>query len=274
MNAVTTLENSQPPVQWRYCGNQTKRWRTRAGVSREELATEAGYAYDTVKMMEQGRRRPTPRLLQVADEMCDAQGMLVAALGYLQPEKFASYSQEYMAYEAEAVALSFYQPHYVPGLLQTEEYVRAVLSAFVPPLDAETFEERVKARLERQALLAIGSRSFSFVVEEAVLRRRFSSEEAHERQLRRLLDVAEQRNATVHVMPSDRGLHPGLRGPLVILETPEHEHLVYAESQAGGVLYADVERVNIAMRRRDMIAGEALCPGDSVRLITQLLEER
>ncbi|MEO3766803.1 helix-turn-helix transcriptional regulator [Streptomyces sp. B5E4] len=271
---MTTLENSQPPVQWRYCGNQTKRWRTRAGVSREELAAEAGYAYDTVKMMEQGRRRPTPRLLQVADEMCDAQGMLVAALGYLQPEKFASYSQEYMSYEAEAVALSFYQPHYVPGLLQTEEYIRAVLATLLPPLDGETFEERVSARLERQALLDHEKRSFSFVIEEAVLRRRFGGEKTYERQLRRLLDVAERRNVTLQMLPSDRGLHPGLRGPIVILETPEHDHLAYAESQAGGVLYADAERVNIAMRRRDMITGEALCPQDSVRFITRLLEER
>ncbi|MEO3852928.1 helix-turn-helix transcriptional regulator [Streptomyces sp. B8F3] len=271
---MTTLENSQPPVQWRYCGNQTKRWRTRAGVSREELAAEAGYAYDTVKMMEQGRRRPTPRLLQVADEMCDAQGLLVAALGYLQPEKFASYSQEYMSYEAEAVALSFYQPHYVPGLLQTEEYVRAALASHLPPLDGETFEERVNARLERQNLLGIQTRSFSFVIEEAVLRCRFGDGAACHRQLHRLLEAAEQRNVTLQVMPRDRGLHPGHLGPFVVLETPEHEHLVYAESQADGVLYADSERVNVVMRRRDMIAGEALCPGDSVRFITRLLEER
>ncbi|WP_344289796.1 helix-turn-helix transcriptional regulator [Streptomyces synnematoformans] len=271
---MTTHDNSRPPMQWRYCGNQIKRWRQRAGVSREELANEAGYGLDSVKKMEQGFRRPTPRALQVADDMCDAQGMLVAALGYLQPEKFASYSQEYMGYEAEAVALSFYQPLYVPGLLQTEEYVRAVLSALVPPLDAETFEERVSARLERQALLAHERRSFSFVIEGEVLRRRFSDDAAWRRQLHRLLEVAEQRNVSLQVMPSDRGLHPGLRGPLVILETPEHKHLAYAESQAGGALYADSERVNVAMRRRDMIVGEAMCPRDSVQFITKLLEER
>lgn len=271
---MTTLENSQPPVQWRYCGNQTKRWRTRAGVSREELATEAGYAYDTVKMMEQGRRRPTPRLLQVADEMCDAQGMLVAALGYLQPEKFASYSQEFMSYETEAVSLISYEPRYIPGLLQTEEYVRAVLSAFVPPLEEETFEQRVTARLERQKLLGILNRSFSFVIEEAALRCRFGGAEAYERQLRRLLETAEQRNVTVQVMTADSGIHPGFRGPFVIVETPEHEHLAYEEGQTAGVLYADREKVSTVMRRHDMIAREALCPRDSLRFITQLLEER
>ncbi|WBB59747.1 helix-turn-helix transcriptional regulator [Streptomyces sp. WMMC500] len=271
---MTTLENSQPPGQWRYCGNQIKRWRQRAGISREELADEAGYGLDYVKMMEQGRRRPTPRALQVADEMCDAQGLLVAALGYLQPEKFASYSHEYMVYEAEAVALSWYESRYLPGLLQTEEYIRAVLASNLPPLDAETLEERVKARLERQALLEIESRSFSFVIEEAVLRRRFSDEEAYKRQLHRLLEAAERRNVTLQVMPSDRGLHAGLRGSFVLLETPEHEHLAYEESHTSGLLYADPEKVSIVMRRHDMVTREALCPGDSLRFITRLLEER
>ncbi|WBB59595.1 helix-turn-helix transcriptional regulator [Streptomyces sp. WMMC500] len=271
---MTTLQNSQPPMQWRYCGNQIKRWRQRAGVSREELADEAGYAYDSVKMMEQGRRRPTPRALQVADEMCNAQGLLVAALAYLQPEKFASYSQEFMLYEAEAVSLTWYEPRYIPGLLQTEEYVRAVLASFVPPLDEETFEQRVTARLGRQKLLGIQNRSFSFIIEEAALRCRFGDEEAYKRQLRRLLEIAQQRNVTVQVMLAESGIHPGFRGPFVILETPEHEHLAYEEGQTTGVLYADREKVSTVMRRHDMIAREALSPRDSLRFITQLLEER
>ncbi|GAA2117720.1 helix-turn-helix transcriptional regulator [Streptomyces synnematoformans] len=271
---MTTDENSQPPMQWRYCGNQMKRWRQRAGVSREELADEAGYAFDSVKMMEQGRRRPTPRALQVADAMCDAQGLLMAALGYLQPEKFASYSHEFMAYETEAVSLISYEPRYIPGLLQTEEYVRAVLASHQPPLDEETLEQRVVARLERQKLLAIHSRSFSYIIEEAALRCRFGGEEAYKRQLRHLLKVAEQRNITLQVMPTDRGLHPGFLGPFVIVETPEHEHLVYEEGQTTGVLYADPEKVSTVMRRHDMIAREALSPRDSLRFITRLLEER
>jgi hypothetical protein len=206
--------------------------------------------------------------------MCDAQGLLVAALGYLQPEKFASYSQEFMLYEAEAVSRISYEPRYIPGLLQTEEYVRAVLASHQPPLDAETFEEQVKARLERQALLDNESRSFGFVIEEAVLRRRFGDVEAYKRQLRRLLETAERRNVTLQVMPSDSGLHPGLRGPFVILETPEHDHIAYEEGQTTGVLYADPEKVSTVMRRHDMIAREALSPRDSLRFITQLLEER
>ncbi len=67
-------ENANPPVAWRYCGNQIKLWRARSEVSREELAEEAGYSAEYVKSMEQGRRRPTLQLLRVADEMCGRAG--------------------------------------------------------------------------------------------------------------------------------------------------------------------------------------------------------
>ncbi|MEV5549148.1 DUF397 domain-containing protein [Streptomyces sp. NPDC052309] len=64
--------NSQPPAAWCYSGNQLKRWRTMANISREGLAA-AGAS------LERGVRMPTPRVLDVADELCGAQGMLSAA---------------------------------------------------------------------------------------------------------------------------------------------------------------------------------------------------
>lgn len=107
-----------------------------------------------------------------------------------------------------------------------------------------------------------------------MLRRRFGDDETYRRQLHRLLSAAEHHNVTVQVMPADRGLHPGLRGSFVLLETPEHEHLVDEENQSEGLLYADAEKVSIVMRRHDRIAREALCARGSERFITQLLEER
>ncbi|MFJ6634707.1 helix-turn-helix transcriptional regulator [Streptomyces sp. NPDC091376] len=69
---------------WRYCGNQIKLWRTGAGISREELGKEANYEYETVKSMEQGRRKPSVRLLQVADQMCGAKGEVTGGAGVLE----------------------------------------------------------------------------------------------------------------------------------------------------------------------------------------------
>ncbi|WP_411577387.1 Scr1 family TA system antitoxin-like transcriptional regulator [Streptomyces sp. HUAS TT20] len=125
--------NSQPPIAWRYCGSQIKMWRAEAGIGREALAKEVGYDYEYVKSTENGHRRPTLRLLQIADQVCGAGGKLVAAQEYLKPEPFPARSQEFMAIEAEAISFSCYEPLLIPGLLQTEEYARARARHGAPP---------------------------------------------------------------------------------------------------------------------------------------------
>jgi transcriptional regulator with XRE-family HTH domain len=201
VGAVTEV-NSQPPTAWRYCGSQIKLWRAEAGVSREALAREANYDYEYVKSMENGRRRPTLRLLQVADQLCGAGGKLTAAQEYLKPESFPVRSQEFMAIEAEAIALSWYQPLLIPGLLQTEEYARVLISGSCPPLDDETVEERVAARLRRQeALTRRTGVMFGFVIYEAALRTLVGGPEVMGRQLQHLLDVGELRNVSIQVLP-------------------------------------------------------------------------
>ncbi|WP_329118432.1 helix-turn-helix domain-containing protein [Streptomyces sp. NBC_01465] len=258
---------------WRYCGNQCKLWRERAGVSRAELGAEAGYEYDTVRSMEVGRRRPTLRLLETADRLCGAKGLLVAAHQFLKPEKFLSYSQDFIRYESEAIVLNAYQPLLVPGLLQTRATARGLLNAHWPPLDDETIEVRLEARLDRQSLLRKQTRSCSFVIGEAALRHAVGSVDEHRCQLLHLLEVGERRNVTIQVMPFG-GAHPGLNGPFVLLETPEHEQLAYEEGQRMGVLYSDPDEVSVVAQRHAMILRRALGPEESARFIGKLAEEQ
>ncbi|MEU9554694.1 helix-turn-helix transcriptional regulator [Streptomyces fumanus] len=98
-------------------GNQLKRWRTKAHVSREQLAEAANYSPDTIKAMEQGVRMPTARVLDVADELCGAGGMLSAAKEYLSREKYPARVREFIEREKEAISLWWYEVMYVPGLL-------------------------------------------------------------------------------------------------------------------------------------------------------------
>lgn len=272
MGVVTSGESRQPQQAWRYCGGQIKLWREESGVSRQGLAKEANYDYEYVKSMECGRRRPTLRLLQVADQLCGARGKLIAAHEHLKPERFPSYVEDYVRYEAEATVLSFYQPLLLPGLLQTEETVRAYLNAHYPPLDDATIEERVPARVERQSLLGNQKKTFSFVIGEAALRNQAGGVEAHRRQLLHLVEAGKARNVSIQVLPFGSA-GPGLLGPFVLLETPEHEHLVYEEGQTMGVLYADVAKVSIIMQRHAMILRQALSPKASAIFIGKLAEE-
>ncbi|MBP0459076.1 helix-turn-helix transcriptional regulator [Streptomyces bomunensis] len=257
---------------WRYCGNQIKRWRERSGVTRETLADEASCSYEYVKSMETGRRRPTLHLLRVADELCEAGGLLLAAQEYLRPEKYVFYAEDFIRYESEAIAVSSYEPLLIPGLLQTEEMALALLTADWPPLDDETVRVRVAGRLERHSLLGKATRSYSFVIAEAVLRDPIVPLAAHKRQLLHLLEVGKRRNVMIQVLPTGIA-SPGLSGPLALLETPDHEQLAYEEGQLSGMLYADPDKVSLATQRHAMILRQALSPEESARFISKLAEE-
>lgn len=265
--------DSQPPMSWRYCGDQLKLWRQRAGVSREKLAEEAGYGYEAIKSIEQGRRRPSLRVLQVADQMCGADGLLEAAHKYLQPERFVSYSQDFMRHEAEAIVMSSYEPLLIPGLLQTEETMRALFQGYWPPRDDEETETLVAARLERQGLLANRTRVFNFVIGEAALRQPLEDGESHKRQLLHMVEQSERRNVSIQVMLVGGGVHPGLDGPFVLLEMPDHGRLVYEEGQQSGALYAEPDKVHVVAQRYVVIAQRALNPSASMRFIEELAEE-
>jgi transcriptional regulator with XRE-family HTH domain len=264
----------EPPQSWKYCGEQIKLWRTRAGVSREELGKEAGYAYETVSSMEVGRRRPSKRLLTVADQMCRAGGFLVAADKFLTPEKFPLRSMEFMHNEAEAVVLHSYEALLIPGLLQTEAYTRSLIHEYFPPLDDETIDERVRARLHRQEkLTATPPTLFSFVVYEPALRSHVADRDTLREQLHHLLRVRQLRNVSLQVLPADRGSTQALYGPVVLLENKHHEKFAYVEAQGSSFLHSDAGKVSALTETYGMIRMQALDVEESARFISELAEE-
>lgn len=267
-------ETSQPPMAWRYCGNQVKLWRMRAGVSREELADEAGYGAETIKSMEQGRRRATLHVLTVADEMCSANGLLVAAQDYLKPERFPARTHEFMDAEASAICINSYESTLIPGLLQTEAYMRAQIGGTVPPLDDETIEERVTARLHRQEKLTHKPYTqFGFVVCEFALRGMVGGREVMKDQLRHLLDAGRLRNVEIQVLRADGGTTLGLNGPMVLLENGEHERFAYVEGPKTSALYSDPETIYELDMCHGMIQAQALNAEDSARFIAEVEEQ-
>ncbi|GAA2576988.1 MULTISPECIES: helix-turn-helix domain-containing protein [Streptomyces] len=271
---MATEVNSQPPIAWRYCGSQIKMWRAEAGVGREALAKEAGYDYEYVKSMENGRRRPTLRFLQIADQVCGAGGKLVAAQEYLKPEPFPARSHEFMAMEAEAIAVSWYEPLLVPGLLQTEAYARALIGNSSPPLDDETVAERVAARRRRaDALHRKVGVMYGFVIYEAALRTNVGGVEAMRKQLRHLLDVGALRNVSIQVLPFGRCSGVALNGSIVLLETPEHEHCGYVEAPEVSVLHVRPDKVSALTQAHAMIRMHCLGVDESATFIRKVAEE-
>jgi transcriptional regulator with XRE-family HTH domain len=270
---MATEVNSQPPIAWRYCGSQVKMWRAEAGVGREALAKEAGYDYEYVKSMENGRRRPTLRLLQVADQVCGAGGKLVAAQEYLKPEPFPARSREFMAVEAETISFSRYEPLLIPGLLQTEAYAQALIGGSCPPLDDETVDERVAARLRRaEALRRKVGVMYSFLIYEAALHTGVGGKNVMHQQLRHLMEVGQLRNVSIQILPFGRCGGVALNGPIVLLETEEHVLYAFAEGQGTSALYANPGKVGELSRKHGMIRTHALSVEESAELIRGVAE--
>jgi transcriptional regulator with XRE-family HTH domain len=262
--------NSQPPVAWRYSGNQMKRWRTKANVSREELAAASNYSPDTIKSMEQGVRMPTPRALDVADELCRAEGLLSAAKEYLKREKFPSRAQDFMEREREATSAWSYETTLIPGLLQTKAYAQALIGNRLPPLDEGTVDERVAARMERQAILTDRKPpvALHFVIYEAALR----SPQVDTEQLHRLLEASRLRNVVLQVLPFERAISDALMGPMVLLETRDHERFAFTEGPFASELSSDPEVVSRVTQRLSMIRAQALSPAESARFIEGMVD--
>lgn len=264
----------QAPVAWRYCGNQLKMWRQEAGVSREQVGEESNYSPDTITSFERGVRKPPAKLLALADDMFGARGKLKAAAQYLEPEKFPSRTREFMECEASAIALQSYETLLIPGLLQTEPYARALLRAHYPPLDEETVEVRTAARLERQQLLSRKPLTyFAFAIEEIALRRPVGEPGVMREQCERLLQVGELCNVDIQVMPTSRGAHAGVNGPIVLLESSDHEHYAYEEGQTVSALHADPEKVSKLTQRFGMIRMQAFGTEESARFIREVADE-
>ncbi|RLV10501.1 transcriptional regulator [Streptomyces griseocarneus] len=258
---------------WKLSGHQVMLWRAEAKFSREQLAEESGYVPETVKSMEQGRRRPSQHLLEVADKMCGAKGKLAATDQFLDPEKCPSRVTEYMAFEAEAIAFHWYEVLIVPGLLQTEEYARVLMASHCPPVDDETVEERVTYRMQRQELLNKQTASFSFVIHEAALRTLVGGPRVMKGQLTRFLEVGQQRNVSLQILPMGHGAMPGMGGPFNVLESAEHKLYGYQEAQGANTMRAELEATSNLMKRYAALRMDALGTSDSAQFIKRLAGE-
>ncbi|MGX1157311.1 transcriptional regulator with XRE-family HTH domain [Streptomyces albogriseolus] len=110
----------------RVFGRQMKRFRLRAGLERSEVGARTGYSVSTITSYELGRRIPPPRFIDVADELLDAGGVLREMKEEVARAQYPVFFRDAARLEAEAVEVQIYANQAVPGLLQTEEYMRAV----------------------------------------------------------------------------------------------------------------------------------------------------
>ncbi|MFD4700373.1 helix-turn-helix domain-containing protein [Streptomyces niveus] len=255
-------------------GRQLKLLRGRAGLDRTEFGKRVGYAAQSVASFEQGRRIPQPRFIDRADDVLDAGGVLKALKEEVARAQYPAFFRDAARLEAKALELFLYAVSAVPGLLQTEEYTRALLAMRRPLLDEDTIEQRVTARLARQEILnRWPAPLMSFVVEEAVLRRPFGGNDVLRAVLDRILHTGRKRNVEIQVMPTDREDNAGVDGPFTLITCKGGDQVAYLEVQGRSILLTDRNEVRAVAARYGIIRSQALTPRESLGFVEKLLGE-
>ncbi|MGV9279405.1 helix-turn-helix domain-containing protein [Streptomyces sp. NPDC003730] len=253
-------------------GQTLKTLRTRAGLEREEFGRRIGYSASTVASYEQGRRIPSPPTIERADEVLDAGGLLTVWKEQVERAQCPVFFQGMAKLEKEAVELLAYDTHVLNGLLQTEEYTRAVLDMRRPVLDQETVEQRVVARVARQDIFSRWPAPLlSFVLEEAALRHPWGGRAVHRGQLEHLLLVGEKQNVELQVMPTDREYNAGVDGAFTVITRRDGMRFVYTEAQGTSALQTDPEQTTLAAARYGIIRSQALPSRESHDFLEGLL---
>lgn len=253
-------------------GEVVKAFRRRARLTQEEFAPRVRYSVPTVASIEQGRRFPPPAFVDRADEVLDAFGVITAAAKHLSRQRgLAKWFRHWAQLETDAISLSTYECRVVPGLLQSDTYVRAVFENRVPALSDDQIEVQLLARTERQRLLREGPHTeYSFIIEEALFLRRTGGKETTKDLIDHVLRCAELRNVELQLMPLQRENHAGLEGPIQLLETPDHRLLAYSEGQRTGHLISDPDDVSVLQRRYAKMRSQALTHEDTVSLLERM----
>lgn len=154
--------------------------------------------------------------------------------------------QTWADFEDEASSLLNYEPLMIPGLLQTPEYARSIISATGHGLTDTQVDALVASRMARQGLLSRNTPlKLSVIIEQSVLERPFHDHGAHRRQIRHLIDAGERPNITVRVVPTDAELHGGLNGPFVILEYDDDPSLVLLENKVASLFIDEDEQIEV-----------------------------
>lgn len=256
-------------------GRQLKLLRTRAGLERAEFGRRLGYSAETVASIEQGRRIPQAQFIEKADEVLGAGGVLTALKEEVGRAQYPAFFRDMARLEAGAITLHVYGALAVPGLLQTEDYARAVFTMRRPLLDDEVVEQRIGARLERQEIFSRRPLpTLSFVIEESVLRRPIGGRSVLRGQLEQILLYGQLRNVEIQVMPTEAAEHCGLGGPFTLIENRDGRRMAYVEVQRTSRLYTDRAEVRDAEEQYGILRAQALTPRESLAFVEGLLGER
>jgi Domain of unknown function (DUF5753)/Helix-turn-helix domain len=278
-----------PTVRRMLVGAQLRRLRTEAGISPEQAGEAIRASEWKIYRLENGqvgfKERDIIDLLRLygvtdPDEVANAVALALQAnapgwwhhYGDLLPQWFRAY----VDLESAATLIRTYEGQLVPGLLQTEDYLRAMIRGAHPNESREEAERRVALRVARQTLLsrADAPRLWA-VVDEAALRRPVGGAEVMRAQLERLIDAAKLPNVTLQILPLAVGAHPAMVGAFSILRFADQElpDVVYVEHLTNALYLDRREEVEKHLDVMESLCVDSEPPAKTVELLDRILKQ-
>ncbi|MFG2793187.1 helix-turn-helix domain-containing protein [Streptomyces sp. NPDC048419] len=263
---------SAPTVLRIVLGRRLRTLRERAGVSFEDAARALGVTPLTVRRIEKaevGLRIPYVRELlhRYGVPAAEIDGFVSLAREANRPgwwhtfrDVLPEWFSTYVSLESEAGVIRLYEPHYVPGLLQTQDYAAALLRIGFPDTSQEEIDRRVSLRLRRQDLLEKPDGPAVWaILDETVLRRPVGGAEVMRAQIDRLVESLARPKVRIQVMPVSVGAHPGAFGPFhhFCFGSSELPDVVYAENLTGAVYVDRPEDVAAHLEVLDRMSDQA-----------------
>jgi transcriptional regulator with XRE-family HTH domain len=272
-----------PTLRQRELGRRLRDLRKERRLTVEDVAKQLLCSAAKISRLETGARRPNLRDVRDLCKLYDVGESITAELMNLVKEARAQgwWTQyvdlnldPYLGLEQEAGAITCYAMHYVPALLQTEDYARTIIKAIARKMDPAIHEQRVEVRMKRQLLLEADNRPrYCVLLDEAVIQRSVGGPAKMAAQLDKLIESSASGKAVIQVIPFDAGADAAADAHFVLLEFKNptlSPPVVFLEGLTGNQYIereADIARYREAI---EYLQGCALSQPDSVSLIDKV----
>jgi transcriptional regulator with XRE-family HTH domain len=253
-------------------GSELRKYRTAAGLKQSQLAALVNFSQSLVGAVERAERMPSRDFIEKCETALHLTGDLLRLWPLVTREHSPQWFRPWLEIEAEAHTLRTWQPLLVPGLLQTEDYARAVLRGDPLATEAE-IEEAVTARMQRQTILSRNRPPMIWAaLDEGILHRPIGGTEVLRRQLKHLAEMATRPGVTVQIVPVS-AVTFGLLGGFVLAQLHGQVDTVYLETALRGHVTAQPGDVTAISSCYEGIRAEAQPKGLSLEIIRARLAE-
>jgi hypothetical protein len=243
-------------------------------MSLDRTADILNYSKSHLHGVEVAERLPFPPLPARLDATFGTGELFAGFWEIIKRERNAKRFDRCLELEAKAIRIQEYGASLVPGLLQTEAYMRALFRAVHPDVSSDKLDDLVAARLSRQEVLRKDNPpDFWAILDEAVLRRATGGREVIQEQLAALLPLVDTSHTTIQVVPFAQGDYPMMNGTVILLTMPDNSTSAYEEGGERGEVFEDRETVTRCLRRYDRMKACALSPGASAAFIEAVMED-